>query len=158
MIDKVEVAKNIMAKTPRPFSLPEEAKCALKKMLRTGVHPTRQLTRARILLKLEAGLGPTAIARELDVHPNTVINVRGRAEKRGWKGAVEDRAGGGRPPEIPGTARARITALACSDPPEGRGRWTLRLLADKAVELGFVDSISHETVREILKKTGSSRM
>lgn len=152
MIGEVEAAKNTMAKPPQPFSLPEEAQYTLKGMLHKGVHPSRQLTRARILLKLDAGLGPTQIAREVDVHPNTVVNVRNRANERGWKGALEGQAGGGRPPEISGEARAQITALACSDPPQGHGRWTLRLLADKAVELDFVDSISHESVREILKK------
>lgn len=146
-----------MARPPQAFSLPEEAKQTLKKILRKGVHSTRQLTRARILLKLDEGLGPTQIARETGVHFNTVLNVRTRANERGWRGAVEEQAGGGRPPEISGEARAQITALACSEAPPGRQRWTLRLLADKAVELGFVDSISYETIREILKKTSSSR-
>lgn len=151
-----------MAKAPQPFSLPEEAKRSLKRMLSKGVHAARKLTRARILLKLDEGLGPKQIAQELGVHANTVLNVRNRANERSWKEAVEDHPRGGRPPEISGGARAEITALACSDPPKGdppkgRQRWTLRLLRDKAVEFGFVDEISHESVREILKKTGSSR-
>ena len=146
-----------MAKAPQPFSLPEEAKRSLKRMLSKGVHAARKLTRARILLKLDEGLGPKQIAQELGVHANTVLNVPNRANERSWKEAVEDHPRGGRPPEISGGARAEITALACSDPAKGRQRWTLRLLRDKAVEFDFVDEISHESVREILKKTGSSR-
>ena len=146
-----------MAKAPQSFSLPEEARRSLKRTLSKGVHSARKLTRARILLKLDQGLGPKQIAQELGVHPNTVLNVRNRAKALGWKEAIEDHPRGGRPPEFSGEARAQITALACSEPPKGRDRWTLRLLADKAVEFGFVDEISHETVREILKKTDSSR-
>jgi putative transposase len=146
-----------MAKTPQPFSLPDEAIRSLKQTLSKGVHSTRLLTRARILLKLDEGLGPSQIAQEVGVHPNTVINVRKRANERGWENAIEDHPRGGRPPEVPGDARAAITALACSEPPTGHSQWSLRLLADKAVELGFTDEISHETVRRILKKTRSSR-
>ena len=146
-----------MAKAPQPFSLPDEAKRSLKRTLSKGIHSARKLTRARILLKLDEGLGPSQIARELGVHQNTVLNVRKKAKEHGWKHAIEDHPRGGRPPKISGEARAAITALACSDPPQGRARWTLRMLADKAVELGFTDEISYETVREILKKTRSNR-
>lgn len=146
-----------MAKLAQPFSLPEEAKASLKQTLKKGVHPTRTVTRARILLKLDEGLGPSQIAREVDVHPNTVINVRRRANQRGWEGALEDLPRSGRPEEISGEARAKITALACSTPPAGRSQWSLRLLADKAVELGFVEGVSHTTVGEVLKKTSSNR-
>jgi transposase len=143
--------------TAQPFSLPDEARRSLKRTLSKGVHAARKLTRARILLKLDQGLGPSQIAREVGVHPNTVINVRKRAIVRGWKEAIEEHPRGGRPPEVSGEARAKITALACSDPPLGRERWTLRLLADKSVELGYADEISYETIRRILKKTRSSR-
>lgn len=77
-----------MVKTPQPFSLPEEAKQALDQMLCKGVHPTRPLTRARILLKLVERLCPTQIASKVDVQPNTVTHVRGRAHERGWKDAL----------------------------------------------------------------------
>lgn len=157
MLAEVEAAKNVMAQTRQPFALPEEAKRSLKETLRKGLHRAQKLTRARILLNLDEGLGPAQIAKDVGVHPNTVHNVRKRAKERGWQAAIEDQPRSGRPPEISGEARAHITALACSDPPQGHERWTLRLLADKAVELEFVDAISHETVREILKKTRSSR-
>lgn len=146
-----------MAKSPRPFSLPEEGKRALSQMLRKGTHAARDLRRARILLRLDEGLHPDRIAEEVGVHANTVFNTRKKAEEHGWPDAVQEPTRSGRPPEFSGEARARITALACSAPPKGRSRWTLNLLADKAVELGFVDEISHESVRQVLKKTSSSR-
>lgn len=146
-----------MAQQAQPLSLSEKGRRSLTTTLRKGVHSTRKLTRARILLNLDEGRGPSRIAREVGVHPNTVYNVRKKASEIGWEEAIEDHPRGGRPPEISAEARARITALAGSAPPRGRGRWSLRLLGDKAVELGLVDEISYETVREILKKTSSSR-
>lgn len=146
-----------MAKAPKPFSLPEEAKRSLNRMLKKGIHPARRLTRARILLKLDQGARPLHIARELDVCENTVYNVRGKAEAQGWQAAIAEEARSGRPKQISAEARAQITALACSTPPTGHSQWSLRLLADKAVEFGFAREISHVSVREILKKTCSSR-
>jgi len=146
-----------MAKAPKPFSLPEKATRSLNRMLKKGIHPARTLTRARILLRLGEGSRPLHIARELGVAENTVYNVRTKAEAKGWQAAIKEAPRSGRPQEISPEARAQITALACSKPPTGRGQWSLRLLADKAVELGFVDEISHEAVRALLKKTRSSR-
>jgi len=150
--------KNAMAKAPQPFSLPDEAKRSLNTLLKKGIHPARKLNRARILLKLDQGLGPTQVAREVGVCQNTVYNVRKRANEHGWQVALDEQPRSGRPQEISGKARAQITALACADPPTGHAQWALRLLADRAVELGYVEAISHETVREILKKTRSSRI
>jgi transposase len=146
-----------MSKPPKPFSLPDEAKRSLNRMLKKGIHPTRKLTRARILLRLDEGARPLHLARELALAEATVYNVRGKAETHGWQAALEEAARSGRPPQIDAEARAQITALACSKPPAGHSQWSLRLLRDKAVEFGFVDAISHEGVREILKKTSSSR-
>lgn len=145
--------KNTMAKAPQPFSLPEEAKRSLNNLLKKGIHPARKLNRARILLKLDQGLGPAQVVREVGVCENTVYNVRKRANDHGWQIAIGEQPRSGRPAEISGKARVQITALACSDPPTGYAQWSLRLLADRSVELGYVASISHESVREILKKT-----
>jgi transposase len=87
----------------------------------------------------------------------TVFNIKRRYLSKGLDVALYDRPRSGKPPRIDGAARAKITALACSAAPRGHARWTLRLLADKAVELGFCESISHETVKEVLKKTVSNR-
>lgn len=84
----------------------------------------------------------------------TVFNIKRRYLSGSLDAALYDRPRSGTPRKIDGAARAKITALACSKAPDGHARWTLRLLADKAVEFGFCASISHETVKEVLKKTG----
>ena len=88
----------------------------------------------------------------------TVFNIKRRYLAEGLDAALHDKPRSGQPCRIDGTARAKITALACSAAPTGHARWTLRLLADKAIELGFCESISHSTVQEVLKKTGSSHI
>lgn len=146
-----------MGPKPRSFTLPETARRSLTDLLRKGTHRARTLNRARVLLKLDQGMRLAHIARDLGLSVTTVINIRRKAEQHGWQRAIYDNARSGRPARISGTSKAKITALACSDPPAGRSRWTVRLLADRAVELGYVDAISHEYVRQILKKTNLSR-
>ena len=119
---------------------------------------------ARILLKADAGPeGPAwtdaRIAEALEVDVSTVERLRQRFVEQGPDAALgrkkQDRPS--RPRTLVGTAEARLIALACSHPPAGRGRWTLRLLADKLVELEIVETVSTETIRRTLKKTNSSR-
>ena len=86
-----------------------------------------------------------------------MYNVKHRYQSEGLESALAEKPRSGKPPRISGEEKARVTALACSDAPEGYARWTLRLLADKAVELGFVDAISHNHVASILKKTNFDR-
>ncbi len=93
------------------------------------------------------------IADTLGLSVATVYNIKRRYLTTGLDAALTDKPRSGKPASVDGTARAKITALACSTAPDGHARWTLRLLADKAVELGFVEDISHTTVRQILKKT-----
>jgi transposase len=90
------------------------------------------------------------VASALSVGVATVFNVKRRYLSEGLASALHDKPRSGKPTSIDGAARAKITALACSQAPEGHARWTLRLLADKAVELGMVSAISHNTVREAL--------
>ena len=141
-----------MSRPISPFHLSPSARSSLKKMVSLGVHSARKMNRARILLLLDQGLGPKAIHETLGVSKPTVWVVRKKCEAWGWKAAVEGKKAPGARVRISGKAKAKITALACSDPPEGHGQWSLRLLADRAVELGYVETISHEKVREILKK------
>jgi len=119
---------------------------------------------ARLLLKADAGPeGPawtdTRIAEALEVDVSTVERLRQRFVEQGLDAALgrkkQDRPS--RPRTLDGKAEARLIALACSEPPAGRARWTLRLLADKLVELEIVETVSTETVRRTLKKTSSSR-
>ena len=99
---------------------------------------------------------PAEIAATLSCALGTIYNVKRRYEQEGLAAALTDKPRSGRPVESDGTQRAKLTALACATAPTGHARWTLRLLANKAVELGFVDHTSHNAVKEILKKTASS--
>jgi transposase len=115
---------------------------------------------AQMLLKADEGPAGSAwtderIAEAFDVHPNTVGNVRRRCVEEGLEAALDRKkqTHPSRPQLLDGEAEARLIAVACGAPPEGRTRWTLHLLADRLVELRIVESISHETVRQTLKKT-----
>jgi hypothetical protein len=143
--------------------LPEEERARLQTLIGQGVAPARALTHARILLKAnqgEAGPGWTdaAIGAALEVNPATVARVRMRYAAEGLEAAVYRKA-----PEreyrrrLDGEQQARLLAVAGGAPPEGRQRWTLRLLAERLVALEVVASVSYETVRQVLKQTGSSR-
>ena len=135
--------------------LTQAERVELQKLNSAGVAPARKLTRARILLKADEGFRKAEISRALDVTSNTVTNVC-RAFQAQRLEAIERKK-----PEreynhsLDGEAEAHLIALACSAPPEGRERWTLRLLASKMVERNYVDEVSHETIRTALKKTSS---
>jgi transposase len=104
------------------------------------------------LLELDRGKTLQAVATTLDIDYNTVAAWRDGYKATGLS-CLEDAPRSGRPIVIDGTQRAKITALACSDAPEGHARWSLRLLAEKVVEAGVCDHISHTFVGEVLKKT-----
>lgn len=123
-------------------------------LLRRGKMSARKLTRARILLKADEGLSDEQIAQALHAGVATVSRLRKRFVEEGFENALKERPRPGQAPKLTGKQQAHLIATACSKAPEGRTRWTLRLLADKVVELGFVDSISPETIRKVLKKTG----
>jgi putative transposase len=129
----------------------------LQNLVRKGSLRARTYQRATALLELDRGQTLTAIAQTLGVSYPTVFSWREKYRACGLAAALHDRRRLGRPVVIDGPQRAKVTALACSTPPPGRARWTLRLLADKAVELGYCDQLSHTQARRILKKTPSSR-
>jgi transposase len=108
--------------------------------------------RAQGLLALDRGQSLQQVAIGVGVNYNTVAVWR-EGYKQDGLALLEDKPRSGRPPQIEGIQRAQITALACSTPPQGHGRWSLRLLADKAVELDYVDTISPKHIRTLLKKT-----
>jgi transposase len=145
-------------------TLTAEERNSLQDLIAAGKAAAKKLLHARILLKADAAAGGPAwtdarIAEALEVHPSTVERIRERFVEQGLDAAL-----GRKEPDRPsrqrtldGKAEARLIALACSEPPPGRVRWTLRLLADKLVELEIVDTVSTETIRRTLKKTNSSR-
>jgi putative transposase len=142
-----------MAKTAQPVKLTKNELRSLTSIIRRGTTTARTQTRARILHLLHRGRHPADVSSALQVSLQTIFNVKRRYLSDGLESALFDKARSGRPVSIDGTQRAKITALACSTPPEGYARWSLRLLADKAVELQLCEAISHNAVKEILKKT-----
>lgn len=146
-----------MARTAQPITLADDELRSIRTLIRRGSTAARTQSRARVLDLLHRQQHPAAIADTLGVSVATVFNIKRRYLTEGLDAALRDKPRSGKPATIDGAARAHITALACSSAPDGHARWTLRLLADKAVELGFCDSISHTSVKEILKKTRSSR-
>jgi hypothetical protein len=130
-------------------------------LLRRGRAHARSLLYGRILLKADASEGGPAwtderIAEAMETSTDTVARERRRFVEDGLGVALmAKKPGKPRRRVLDGRAEARLVALACSDPPEGRGSWTLRLLADRMVELGVVEGVSRETVRRTLKKTTS---
>lgn len=142
-----------MARQTQFIQLSNEERRSLKTLFRTGRGANRLQTRARILDLLDREVPPPEIALTLSCGIATVYNVKRRYLAEGLEAALSDKPRAGAPRRISGEARAMITALACSKAPAGHARWTLRLLADRSVKLGFCESISHNAVKEILKKT-----
>ena len=142
------------------ITLTKEERRELSQLIKTGKHSARVLGRARILLLLDRSRGQKRKLHEIaDVmltSIGTVSNVKRRYLKGGLEHGLYDRPRPGAKPKIDGEVEAHLIALVCSDPPEGQVRWTLRLLADKLVELELVESISHVAVGDALKKTNSS--
>ena len=130
----------------------------LDKLVRSGAAKARTLTKARLLLLTDHSQGAhrtdQQIASALGVSMPTIWRVRKRCAQDGLDAALHDQPRPGRPPKITGAIEAQITVLACSDPPPGHAKWSLRLLANKTVELGYLDSISHVAISNRLKKTG----
>ena len=129
----------------------------LKQMIRTGRSSAQAITRARILLKTDEGRSASQVAAALDISERTVFRTKRRYAEDGLDEVLRHRNQSTRPRRLNDRAEAHLIALACSPAPEGHDHWTLRVLAGKAVELGLVESLSHETVRSRLKKTRSSR-
>jgi hypothetical protein len=140
--------------------LSKDERDKLKKLSTSGRGPARIFTRARILLKADQsengpGWSDEKISEALDITVQTVERIRKQLVEEGldvvlsrreYKQKVSRK-------KIDGDVEAHLIALSCSEPPAGRARWTLRLLADKIVELGYIETISHEAIRQTLKKT-----
>ncbi len=149
---------------PYRVVLTEDQRAELRGLVGSGVAPARMLTRARVLLKADHGEGgpgwsDAAIAGALDIDPSTVLRVRRQFAAEGLAATLARK----RPDRVyeralDGEQEAKLIAVACAEAPEGHARWSLRLLADELVRLEVVETISHETVRQTLKTTSSSRI
>lgn len=136
--------------------LKKHARQYLQKVVESGEEKARKITRCRILLSADKGKTDQDISDALNVCLATIFNIRRRYCQGGLERAISEEARSGQPPKFKGKTMAKITALACSKPPEGHAKWSLRLLADRVIELDIVETISHVSVRDILKKTNSS--
>lgn len=128
----------------------------LQKIVESGEDKARKITRCRVLLLADKGKTDQEISDALNVCLATIFNIRRRYSQGGLERAINEEARSGQPPKFKGKSMAKITALACSKPPEGQAKWSLRLLADRAIELDIVETISHVSVYNILKKTNSN--
>ena len=134
------------------ITLSDTDRTHLERLLSHGTLSAQTFKRATALLELDRGKTLVDVAATLQIHYTTVASWRDGYSATGLA-CLNDAPRSGRPVEIDGTQRAKITALACSDAPEGYARWSLRLLADKAVESNLCEHISYAVVRDILKKT-----
>lgn len=152
-----------MPKIKYRFTLSQEERDELKGIVAKGKHNSQKVLNALILLNYDEDapeprtLGEQEISNVLKVSAMKIHRVKQRLVKEGLaialNGRERERA---YERKADGDFEAHLIALSCSDPPEGQAQWSLRLLADKVVELGYVESVSHETVRRVLKKTKSS--
>jgi transposase len=126
---------------------------ALRKIIATGERPARVILRAHILLRSADGWTDEAIAHAFETSVDTVRRTRLRCLERGLLACLSDDPRVGAPPKLEEEEEARVVALACSDPPSGRCRWTVRLLTEEAVERKLIPPVAPETVRHVLQKT-----
>jgi transposase len=137
--------------------LNKDEKERLESLTTKGKNGARKIRRARILLLADEGYIDKEIARALGAAVTTVERVRKRFVEEGLEAALSERPRPGATRKLDGHQEAYLVALACSDPPEGKKRWSMQMLADKLVRLEVVEEISDETVRRTLKKGASSR-
>jgi transposase len=136
--------------------LTEAERDSLRQLVRRGKARVRRVNRARILLLADRDRTDEQIAQALQLGRATVERTRKRFVEEGLEPALSERHRPGKARLLTGKQEAFLVALACTDPPEGRTRWTMQLLADRLIELKVVESITDETVRRLLKKTTSS--
>jgi len=148
-----------MPKKPEKYivKLTSEQRNEVLTLLNKGEHNARVIKRANILLQSDSGKTAPQIVEDLKTSQQTVYNIRRRFTEGGLKSALYEKPRPGAKGKLDTKQEAHVIATACSEPPECKARWTVRLLTDRIVELGIVDEISRETVRRTLKKTRSNR-
>jgi transposase len=137
--------------------LSEDEVSQLQSIIKKGKHKARTITRANILLMAAEDETDSAIADRVRAHVATVQRIREKFVIGGLDFALKDEVHPPKPKKLDEKQEAFLIATACSNPPEGRVRWTMQLLADHLVSVGIIDSISDETIRQTLKKTKLNR-
>jgi putative transposase len=146
-----------MPKRTIPIQLPSDEVVYLNNFINTGKRSARALKRAQILLHSHTGKTPEQICEVVNTSVATVYLTRQHYRQDGVQAAIQEKPRSGQPRRLSSEQEAALTVLACSDAPDGRAQWSVRLLADKAVEIGLVERVGRETIRRFLKKMRSSR-
>jgi putative transposase len=143
-----------MAKHRTPLKLSDDERTFLFDFTRKGIRPAREIKRALVLLNsTDPTLDSSTLAQRFGVSRATVDNVQRRYRRGGLERALHEAPRSGQPKKITQREEAYITAIVCSKPPAGQARWTMQMIADRLVELRYLDVISDESVRLVLKKT-----
>jgi transposase len=146
-----------MPKISQPVELDGKEEAYLRGYVSQGKRNARAIKRAHLLLHRHAGKSPKESAELAGVSLATVYYVCHRYHAEGVEAALTERPRSGQPRKLNLHHEAALTVLACSEPPDGQARWSVRLLHDKAIEVGIVEDVGRDTIRLFLKKTHSSR-
>ena len=146
-----------MPKRTTPIQLTSDEVAYLNNFINTGKRSARAIKRAQILLHSHAGKTPEQICEVVNTSVATVYLTRQHYRQEGVQAAIQEKPRSGQPRRLSSEQEAALTVLACSDAPDGRAQWSVRLLADKAVEIGIVERVGRETIRRFLKKMRSNR-
>ncbi len=145
-----------MARKPKEITLSESEKIELIGITKTGTHKSRKIIRARVLLLLGEGKKRVEIQEVVGIDSNHFYRIKKRYFEGGLTAALEELPRSGQPPKITERLEAQITSIACSGSPEGTAYWTLSLINEKLVELNYVETISNESIRLVLKKVNAN--
>lgn len=145
-----------MARKSTKIELTDEEKSKLQSIVKTGTHKSRKIIRSHALLKMDSGISKTEIMSSLRIDSNHYHRIKSRYLLGGLDFSLEEKPRPGQPTKITERLEAQITSICCSDAPEGRSRWTLSLINERLVELKYVEELSDETIRKVLKKANLS--
>ena len=146
-----------MSRQAKPFQLTNEEIVYLTKYINTGKRSARAIKRAQILLHSHAGKTPAQICEIVSTSVATIYLTRQHYRQEGVQAAIAEKPRSGQPRRLSSEQEDALTVLACSDAPDGRAQWSVRLLTDKAVEIGLVERVGRETIRRFLKKMHLNR-
>ena len=146
-----------MSRPSKPVNLSEEEKSILLSITKKGTHKSRKITRAKALLLMGSGKSRAEVQQAVGIDINNYYKIKRRYFEGGLSMALEELPRSGQPPKVTERLEAQITAIACSEAPEGSANWTLSLISEKLVELNYIDTISKETIRRVLKKVNLNR-
>lgn len=145
-----------MARIAIPIKLTAKEKAELQSIVKKGTHKSRTIMRAKALLLLDSGKSRLEVQSELGIDTNNFYKIKKRYFSGGLASALEELPRSGQPPKITERLEAQISSIACSEAPAGAARWTLSLINAKIVELNYIDGISNESIRKVLKKVNSN--